>query len=37
MARKITMNGHSGKSVTEVFGEFVISQTAQGLSDVRVI
>ncbi len=36
MSRKITMNGHSRKSVEEVFGEFVISQTAQGLSLVTI-
>ena len=32
MARKITMNTSSYKSVAEVFEDFVISQTAQGLS-----
>ena len=29
MSKKITMNGHSYKSVAEVFDDFVISQTAQ--------
>ena len=32
MARKITMNGHFRKSVAEVFEEFVMSKTAQGVS-----
>lgn len=36
MARKITMNGHSHKSVAEVFDDFVISQTAQGLSPITL-
>ena len=36
MARKITMNGHSGKTVAEVFEDFVISQTAQGLAEVTL-
>ena len=36
MARKITMNGQSRKSVAEVFDDFVISQTAQGLSEVTL-
>ena len=36
MARKITMNGHSNKSVAEVFEDFVISQTAQGLAEVTL-
>ena len=36
MARKITMNGQSRKSVAEVFDDFVVSQTAQGLSDVTI-
>ena len=36
MARKITMNGHFRKSVAEVFDDFVISQTAQGLSKVTL-
>ena len=33
MSKKITMNGHAHKSVAEVFDDFVISQTAQGLSE----
>ena len=36
MLKKITMNGHSEKSVTEVFEDFVISQTAQGLSPITI-
>ena len=36
MFKKITMNGHSGKSVAEVFEDFVISQTAQGLSETTL-
>ena len=31
MSKKITMTGHSHKSVAEVFDDFVISQTAQGV------
>ena len=30
------MNGHSRKSVAEVFDEFVISQTAKGLSEITL-
>ena len=33
MARKITMNASSNKTVAEVFDDFVISQTAKGLSE----
>lgn len=36
MARKITMGGQSRKSVAEVFDDFVVSQTAQGLSDITI-
>ena len=36
MSKKITMNGHSEKSVAEVFEDFVISQTAQGSSPMRI-
>ena len=36
MARKITMNEHSNKLVAEVFNNFVISQTAQGLSEITL-
>ena len=36
MARKITMKGQSRKSVEEVFNDFVLSQTAQGLSDITI-
>lgn len=30
------MNGQSRKSVEEVFNDFVLSQTAQGLSDIII-
>ena len=36
MARKITMNGQSRKSVAEVFDDFVMSKMAQGLSDITI-
>ena len=36
MARKITMNGQFRKSVAEVFDDFVLSQMAQGLSDITI-
>ena len=36
MARKIMMNGQSRKAVAEVCEDFVISQTAQGLSPVTI-
>ena len=36
MARKITMNEHSRKSVAEVFEDFVISQSAQDLSPITI-
>lgn len=36
MARKITMNGRSRKSISELFDEFVLSQTAQGLSEITL-
>ena len=36
MKRKITMNGHDRKAVAEVFDDFVISQTAQGLSEMTL-
>ena len=36
MARKITMNANSYKPVAEVFEDFVISQTAQGLSPITL-
>ena len=36
MARKITMNGHFRKSVAEVFEEFVMSKTAQGVSEITI-
>ena len=36
MARKITMNGHFRKSVAEVFEEFIMSKTAQGVSEITI-
>ena len=36
MARKITMNGHLRKPMEEVFDDFIMSQTAQGLSDITI-
>lgn len=36
MARKITMNATSNKSVAEVFDDFVISQTAKGLTEATM-
>ena len=36
MARKITMNGQSRKAISELFDEFVLSQTAQGLSEITL-
>ena len=36
MARKIKLNGHFSKPLAEVFEEFVISKTAQGVSEVTL-
>lgn len=36
MARKITMNASGNKTVEEVFDDFVLSQTAQGLSPITL-
>jgi integrase/recombinase XerD len=36
MARKITMNGQSHKPLNEIFDDFVVSQTAKGLSEVTI-
>ena len=36
MARKIIMNGQFRKSVADVFDDFVMSQMAQGLSDITI-
>ena len=36
MARKIKLNGHFSKSLAGVFDDFVVSQTAQGLSDITL-
>ena len=36
MAKRITMNGQSRKPLAEVFDDFVLSQTAQGLSEITL-
>lgn len=36
MARKITMNGQSRKAISELFDDFVLSRTAQGLSEITL-
>ena len=36
MAKKITMNKHSGKTFEEVFAAFVTAKTAKGVSDVTI-
>lgn len=36
MAKRITMNGQSRKPLVEVFADFVVSQTAQGLSETTL-
>ena len=36
MAKKITMNKHSGKTFEEVYAAFITSKTAKGVSDVTV-
>ena len=36
MAKKITMNKHSGKTFEEVYAAFITSKTAKGVSDVTI-
>ena len=36
MARKITFRGQFRKSVEEVFEDFIVSQTARGLTDITI-
>ena len=36
MAKKITMNKHSGKTFEEVFAAFITAKTAKGVSDVTI-
>ena len=36
MARKIKLNGQYSKTLAEVFDDFVLSQTAKGLSDITL-
>ena len=33
MSKKLSLSGHSRKTIEEVFNDFVVSQTAQGLYD----
>ena len=36
MGRKITMNGHIGQSVAEVYQGFILAKTAEGVSDITI-
>lgn len=36
MGRKITMNGHNGQSVAEVYQDFIFAKTAEGVSDITI-
>ena len=36
MGRKITMNGHIGQTVAEVYQDFIVAKTAEGVSDVTI-
>ena len=36
MSKKLSLSGQSRKTVEEVFNDFVISQTAQGLSETTI-
>ena len=36
MSKKLSLSGQSRKTIEEVFGDFVISQTAQGLSETTI-
>lgn len=36
MSKKLSLSGQSRKTVAEVFNDFVISQTAQGLSETTI-
>lgn len=36
MGRKITMNGHTGQSVKEVYQDFILSKTAEGVLDITI-
>lgn len=36
MSKKLSLSGQSRKTIEEVFGDFVISQTAQGLSEITI-
>ena len=36
LGRKITMNGHIGQSVAEVYQDFILAKTAEGVSDITI-
>lgn len=36
MGRKIRMNEHNGQSVAEVYQDFILAKTAEGVSDVTI-
>ena len=36
MSRKLSIRGHFDKSVAEVFSDFIVSQTAKGLSEITL-
>ena len=36
MGRKIRMNEHFGQTVAEVFQDFILAKTAEGVSDVTI-
>ena len=36
MGRKISMNGHNGQSVAEVYQDFIFAKTAEGVSDITI-
>ena len=36
MARKITFHGQFRKSIEELFEDFIMSQTAKGLTDITI-
>lgn len=36
MAKRITMNTRQGRTFAEVYGEFITSQTAKGVSEITI-
>ena len=36
MGSKIAMNGHIGQSVAEVYQDFILAKTAEGVSDITI-